>query len=777
MTPRPLILVVDDNPITLRVARAVLQGEGWSVRTALDAAGAEAAFDAERPDAVLVDLALPDIDGATLARRLRARGAGVPLFAYSALIGTLGEEQDGERLFDAQLPKPISPRALVEALRCHLPEPEPAESPAKGRYVLVVDDDPLNRKLLAAHLGAVGFEVDVAEDATQAWRMLGLRTPDVVVSDVLMPTVDGFELCMAIRRSAAHRHLPVFLMTSHYDEDADAEMARKAGATRFLVRGESLDALTDGALACLAAQRPAPPVAPDAERERVRRARRQLERQFARCAALVRENDLLSARLATLSAVAQAGGRPCGDGPVGEILQNLCAAAGAPGGVLWLASAGPDLRLACANALDPAEVPAQAIDAAWTEGRATSGSSAVAPVESRGERIGVLALRSRPDVEDTAGLALAVAAQLGHSISLTRAFQRTARAEVRWAALMENANDAIAVLDAEGRYVEANHRWEELTGTTRAQIIGRRLVDMLPPEVPLERRSEVQLVFAAGEYARQGATWYRLDGTPQTVDFTVSTMTIGGETLTITIARDVTERARLESELRHAQKMEAIGRLATGVAHDFNNLLTVILADADLLAYMIHGGTAHQLATEIRKKAEQAGALTRHLLTFGRRDSTRLHAMDLNTLLSGCAPVMRRLVCTTVEIRVELADVPAVVLGDESEIEQVLLNLVANARDAMPLGGVLTLAIVCDGERVVLQATDTGSGMNDETMAHIFEPFYTTKAPSRGTGLGLATVQTVARRLGGGVEVKSEPGVGTCFRVWLPAATPIIATD
>src|SRR5947207_3587672 len=240
-----------------------------------------------------------------------------------------------------------------------------------------------------------------------------------------------------------------------------------------------------------------------------------------------------------------------------------------------------------------------------------------------------------------------------------------------------------------------------------------------------------------------------------------------------------------EEELRHAQKLEAVGRLAGGIAHDFNNLLTAIIGYADLLATRTSSNSlAKQNAELIRKAGEQAAALTRQLLAFSRKQILQPKVIDLNALVVEMERLLRRVIGERFDLQSHPDAENGRVKADPSQLEQVVLNLGVNARDAMPRGGKLIIRtenVTLDrteatqlstalrpGEYVMLSVTDTGAGMDEETMSHIFEPFFTTKGPGKGTGIGLATVYGIVRQTGGGISVESETGKGSIFRIYLP---------
>jgi two-component system cell cycle sensor histidine kinase/response regulator CckA len=251
---------------------------------------------------------------------------------------------------------------------------------------------------------------------------------------------------------------------------------------------------------------------------------------------------------------------------------------------------------------------------------------------------------------------------------------------------------------------------------------------------------------------------------------------------------DITELKRLEEQLRHAQKMEAVGRLAGGIAHDFNNLLTVIRGNADLLRPSAEGPGPQALLEDLELAADRATALVRQLLLFSRRQPVRVEVLDLNEVVTALVPLLKRLLGDQLALEPALARGPATVRADRSHLEQVVMNLAVNAKDAMPAGGTLTVRIELaerpTAERparfVRLVIADTGTGMPADVRARIFEPFFTTKGPERGTGLGLATVFGIVQQAGGHIDVESAPGVGTTFRVDLPwwsgGATDVIRT-
>jgi signal transduction histidine kinase/ActR/RegA family two-component response regulator len=268
----------------------------------------------------------------------------------------------------------------------------------------------------------------------------------------------------------------------------------------------------------------------------------------------------------------------------------------------------------------------------------------------------------------------------------------------------------------------------------------------------------------------------RKDGTRMWAEWQIVPVAGDDDRIThwVAILRDTTERRRLESQLRESQKMDAIGRLAGGIAHDFNNLLTVIHGNAELLIDDdLDSDVSAELIQDIRCASDRAAGLVRQLLTFGRRQPARPEVVDLNLIVNEMAGLLRRVLGEHVCISTNLAPSPVRARADRSQLEQVVMNLAVNARDAMPNGGTLTITTSCiqegAGEKLArLLVADTGTGMTPEVRARIFEPFFTTKGPAKGTGLGLATVYGIVKQNGGQIGVDSAPGVGSAFRAEFP---------
>ena len=278
----------------------------------------------------------------------------------------------------------------------------------------------------------------------------------------------------------------------------------------------------------------------------------------------------------------------------------------------------------------------------------------------------------------------------------------------------------------------------------------------------------------------------RRNGDVMQVEAFCSVTEFGNQRAILTTVHDISDRVKLEEQLRQAQKMEAVGRLAGGIAHDFNNLLTAIRGNAELMSHRVKKDPAMAAEVdEILHAADRAASLTRQLLAFSRKQVLQPVPLDINEIIGGVSRMARRIIGTEVQLRLALANEVSMVLADQAQVEQVLLNLIVNARDAMPSGGTIvveTVNVVLDanappiaqagiepGAFVRLSVTDDGIGMDPATQARIFEPFFTTKETGRGTGLGLSTVYGIIRQTGAAITVESERGKGATFSVYLPA--------
>jgi two-component system, cell cycle sensor histidine kinase and response regulator CckA len=322
------------------------------------------------------------------------------------------------------------------------------------------------------------------------------------------------------------------------------------------------------------------------------------------------------------------------------------------------------------------------------------------------------------------------------------------------------------VADDERRLVDLNEAAAELLGVSHEEAAALRVDDLLQEEsVP-----ELWKGFLRDGTWEAEVSLLRPDGGERRIEFVATADVRPGRH--IAVVRDLTRTKELETQLRQAQKMEAVGRLAGGIAHDFNNLLTAISGYSEFLIEGLDDGRLRRHADEIRKAAARAASLTGQLLAFSRRQVLQPRALDLNAVVSDMDMMLRRLIGEDVELVALLDPNVGPVQADPTQVEQVIVNLAVNARDAMPNGGSVTIETsdisTDDGDFVELRMTDTGIGMTEAERQQLFDPFFTTK--EGGTGLGLATVYGIVEQSGGTIEVDTAPGMGSSFRIWLPRA-------
>ncbi len=546
--------------------------------------------------------------------------------------------------------------------------------------ILVVDDVMANRYLLIALFRGHGFEVVEAENGVQALEQARRAPPDLVVTDLMMPEMDGFELCRQWKRDERLKSIPFVVYTATYTDPKDERLALGLGADRFLIKPQKPEDLVALARELL---------------ERVHDGSPSLSPSTHTDEELLRQhNEALTRKLQKKVRELEAEVRRCNE-----------------------------------------------IEAALRD------------------------------------------------------------SERRFRLLAENALDVVWSMGFDGRFTYLSPSIEKLRGYTPEEAMNQSLEEILMPEGVRRFREEMAPVMAdlaAGREPQRSGVFELeqpcKDGSTVWTEVTAGIMRDDeGRAVGIQgVSRDITERKRAEREhdrlqasLLQAQKLESVGRLASAISHDFNNMLAVILSSAAFAAEALkHDDPVQADIVEIRKAGDRAAALTRQLLAFSRQQILAPQVISLNRAVLGIVDMLRRLLGEDVRVETVLAGDIANVLADPGQIEQVIMNLAVNARDAMPGGGRFTLETrnvelddeyasehpgVEPGHYVMLGASDTGCGMDAATRQRVFDPFFTTKEKGRGTGLGLSTVHGIVRQSGGHVWVYSEPGHGTVFKVYLPS--------
>jgi PAS domain S-box-containing protein len=611
--------------------------------------------------------------------------------------------------------------------------------------VLLVEDSPSDALIVCAGLRTGGpgqFEVTHVESLREGLQRLSSADVDVVLLDLGLPDSQGFDTLAAIRRRAAR--VPIVVLTGHDNETLGMQVL-KDGAQDYLVKGQVSNPMLARAIRYAI------------ERKRNEEALRDSEERYR----LIVENQtelILKWRPdGTRTAVNSSYCRYFG------VRQDDCL------GTSFFSFLTPSERealVAKIAALTP-ESPQSAGETLWINPAGEHRWQAwndLGTFDAEGRLIEILSI--------------------GRDITKRK---RAEEARERLVAILESTTDFVGTCDAEGRALYLNRAGRRLCGIAEKEdVTGMSLADFCPDW------ARVRVLQEAMPAAVRDGAW---SGETALVrrnheEFPVSQVILahkspmGHVDYFSTIIRDLSEYKRLQEQFLHAQKMEAVGRLAGGIAHDFNNLLTVIRGYGEsLLASVDANSSANMPIREIIRAATMAATLTRQLLTFSRRDASQLVALDLNPLLTNMETMLRRLIPENIVLKTVRDPNLRPVMADAAQIQQVILNLAVNARDAMPGGGLLaieTANVDLDeasrqptdappGPYSLLTVTDTGCGMDAQTQALIFEPFFTTKPKGKGSGLGLATVFGIVKQSGGFIRVLSEIGCGSTFKVYLPS--------
>ncbi|MBI2189558.1 MAG: response regulator [Acidobacteria bacterium] len=640
---------------------------------------------------------------------------------------------------------------------------------ASGVRVLLVDDDPNQLALSGSLLKAQGYAVVQAGSAAEALDVCRRLRPDLIISDVVMRDLDGFTLCSLLRADPALSGVPVVLVSAYFTEQEDKALAACAGASALVERTPTFDAELKAARRALSTPPPAPAT-------HVGRYDKYPERMAKRLSDFLSRIHGAEARYRALL----------------DHAQDAIALLTPEGTILDVSRRWEELRqmpreqIVATHIRDSIapEFQAEAVTGYARLVQAGRGRSAVVPmIRADGSRVSMEFSTARAQIDGQD-----VILSIGRDVTeMVEARQRLEASERRYRSLLENTPDVVWTATSDGRLTFVSAKAEVVTGFPPVELLGeppscwRGRVH--PDDLDLILEASEQLAISRrweGEFRwlHKDDRWIWLHARSALVLDADGTEIIEG---TFT---DITERKRLAEQVRQSQKMDALGQLTGGIAHDFNNLLGVILGNGRLLLDDLPDEDPRRADAEaIIEASERAAALTRQLLMFSRRQIARPERLDVNAVVGGLERMLRRIIGEDISLSLNLSTDPGMVLADAGEIEQVVMNLVVNARDAMPGGGQLrietanveldaeyaaTHAGVVPGEYVLLSVTDTGCGMDAETQRRAFEPFFTTKEKGHGTGLGLSTCYGIVQRACGHIAIYSEVGHGSIFKVYLP---------
>jgi PAS domain S-box-containing protein len=835
------ILLVDDHATTRKLVRLALERAGFVVHEARDGATALELMREHRPAIVIQDLVLPDVDGFALAARLRGLAGEAPLrlLAFSGLVSNLDAKRISSGGFDDVIAKPISPARLVALVEAQWAGIEPStESFGNGKRVLVVDDDSVQLHLTSVRVGRWGFQVEEARDGQHALELARQSRPDIIVSDVLMPRLDGFGLAMAVRRDEELHATPVILLSSSYVESTDRELATRAGADDFVLHSPDLGELSSAlrAVTSRGKVRPATPSVPteELEREHARRTMRQLERQLLHNSELMRRSSQLSAELTILTSLSEAVLQQRDvESALVTALSTCFDASNSSFGALYLIDKHKHLRVRALGAhpsADATELSTFFGREAWLRELVEAGNSTllsnsddgnpsvagllarakvkqaiVVPLVHLGVPLGALFMAARGDdrlveLEQWRNFAQGIANQITQAVALAQAFRerevaereaeqhkRLARDQAAvWRALVDHAPDVVMHLDTTGRIRFINR-------IPRDVAAGARLgtwFDSMAPEYHTEMRSSLTAVVQQGQ-ARTIETSRRApDGSVSFCESHLGPVRTGSEVVgALVIERDVTHKKQTEAQLIIADRMASVGSLAAGVAHEINNPLASVIANLDLALREVRSftkeGSSSELLDELTDACEAADRvrrIVRDLRIFSRVDETKRAPVEIERVLDSAARMAWNEVRHRARLIKEYSKVP-LVYANEARLGQVFLNLLINAAQAIDSGGAdrneIRLHLDTDElGRVVVTVSDSGCGIPAAVRARLFTPFVTTKTPGVGTGLGLSICHRIVTELGGTITLTSEPGRGAEFRVVLPCCVaPDLSQD
>lgn len=809
------IMVVEDNPVARKMVRVALSLEGHSVleapdgQTALDLAGRK------MPDLVLMDLRLPDTSGYDVTAKLRHLPGGheVPILAFSGILNITEKTRLNMAGFSGFVEKPVEPSRLIQVISTFLPEKaQPTEKPGKGKRVLLVDDDAIQRKYVGFSLSQQGFAVTTAQDGAEALELARHAAPDIILSDILMPRLDGFQLCLAIRRDPSLARIPIILTTSHFIEEEDRRLALQSGADEMLPRSPDVKPVIKALLACMGKTgRPAAAPAPQTAgtmNAYLQRIHRQLERQVAINYGLLDRTTMQASALSVLNRLSE-GAIHTGNGAmmVKEVLTECldacgisCGAlfhAGQDGHLLFTASSGyaqaaePDLRTlfghpelleqvrrsdACLLIPSPA-VPEQTAEELLH--RAVGKSALLVPLMVGADCIGALFLISATKdlaEEQWVAFARSMGSHFALGLALTRTVESLTESERRYRRLFETLNDGILLIDAPSNCImDANPSMTEMLGIPKEALLGKTLEDLHITNTLSGTQCTTRDLMQENASSHQNMTMPTKNGRMLSVEIACKTYEVGGQAFIQGTIRDVTERKQLEAQATRMERMATLGQLLSGIAHDLKNPLFVLTGRIQLLKENLLSGHADDPTTDLGRIEEAAKRMTHvaeRFLSLARPYQAKLERCAVDTIIKQTLDflanefIKHNITATTTAA----AGLPEI-LSEPHYLHEVFLNLFLNALHAMSSAhgkGTLTVTAGQEENWIVVRVRDDGPGVAPENESRLFEPFFTTKLAGEGTGLGLWTVRTMLAKLNGMAGYEATPGGGSTFVVRLP---------
>ena len=655
--------------------------------------------------------------------------------------------------------------------------------------ILIIDDNPNNLRMVSDFLENSDFAVLAAEDGQSGIERAKYAVPDVILLDARMPGIDGFETCRRLKSLAETANIPVIFMTTLSDTKNKVQ-AFQAGAVDYITKPFQKEEVLTRLMVHLRIRE---------LNAQLSRSNETLEHRVAkRTEQLVQANGELERKIIehrkTLEAL-QTSERKFK--AIFDQSVHFIGYIGLDGKVLQANQTALDFIDQSIS--DVKDVPFW--ETAWWShssklqnklrdaiNRAAYGEWVSFEVTHRSanDMVGYFDFSIKP-IRDEFGRTFMLAAEGRNITELKEANQALTEAKNYLDKIINSVADPIFVKNRDHKWVMINDAFCNFLGFPRERLIEQSDYDFFPKSEAIVFWEKDEQVFTSGEENINEETITAAGGEIRTIVTKKTLYRDEKDNLFIVgIIRDITEQKMIEAQLRQAVKMEAIGTLAGGVAHDFNNLMTAVIGYSTLfLQTMPDDAPLRKDIEQIKKAGERAANLTQQLLAFSRKQVVQPQVLNLNGVLKEIQKMLERLIGEDIELESRYAPELWRVLSDPTLIEQVIINLAINARDAMPRGGKLTIETLntqldkaytrhhielMPGDYVMMAVSDNGIGMDKETQSHIFDPFYTTKAKGKGTGLGLATVYGIVKQTGGHIMVYSEPGQGTTFKIYLPKA-------
>ena len=787
------ILTVDDNELNRKFLRVILGSEGHEVVEAADGSEAFEKLGSGKFDAVVTDILMPKMDGYRLCYKIRMSEEfkNLPVVVYSSTFTSVSDEQVALNVgADRFLRKPAARAEILltveEAVRAPRPRSKPVAPGAELEALKEYSEG------LVRRLEATNDELDVAQQRLTAAYELQRESErayrelvDLAPTGIVRSTPEGKIVAAnaAFVAMLGYESAEELLAVNARDLYVDTE-ARTPAVEQWSRSGPA------STIEICLKKRDGTPLWVQGDGRAVRNP----AGNVLRYEVFVQDVDQRKRAEEALRKSEQRFARAFSESPIPTSISEI-----ETGRILDL----NDQFLRILGYSREEVIGKTSLELAiWADHEDRDRASArVRAGESVVDQMTTIRTRSG-EVRDVIGSAVPVdvgslKCVLSTFLDITdrrRAEEGMRKSEERFRKLFESNTIGIAIADLAGRTTEANDAYLNMLGYTRDELLDGELRwdAITPPEYADRDRAAVLELQRTGAATPWEKEIFRKDGSRVPVLIGVA-MLQASEGSVIAYIVDLSERRQLEEQFRQAQKMEAVGQLAGGVAHDFNNLLTAILGYADLLAGRLKPESAEsEDLREIRKAGERAAALTRQLLAFSRQQVLERKVLNLNQLIADVEKMLGRLIGEDITLVTVLDPALGKVWADAGQVEQVVMNLAVNARDAMPHGGKLTIetanvelddayarqhVTVRPGSFVMLAVSDNGTGMDAPTLARVFEPFFTTKERGRGTGLGLATVYGIVKQSGGHIWAYSEPEKGTVFKIYLPPAAEGVASE